>query len=82
MKFGKLTKCPVCQKKLLTQAVRNHIINSAEGEAFISLINLIRASRNKPYQFSPIVLLRNKGHLKYYLKNYNLTGNRKLCLEK
>jgi hypothetical protein len=69
-------KCPVCQKRLLRRAIKNHIINSAEAEGFTHLNNLLDAAKNKPYSFSPIVLLRQSGHLKYYRRNLKMSKKR------
>ena len=64
--------CPVCQKKYLKQRFKNHIINSAKAEGFIHLNDLLDFAKNKPYPFSPAILVFRAKHLRYYrnhLKN-------------
>ncbi len=74
-----LKQCSVCGKKFLNQGLRNHIIGEARQEGFRHLFNMLIASRNKSYQFSPMVLRQQAKHLNYLIKNYKLT--KKMYLE-
>jgi hypothetical protein len=65
----KFITCPVCKKRLLTIAFKNHVINSAKGESFISLNNMMNFAKGKPYQFSPRVLISHDRHLQFYRKH-------------
>ena len=74
----KLKKCPVCKRKFLKQGLRNHIICSAESEAFTRMKGLFEYHKKDFKNVSRAVLLRNMPHFSYYRKNYKLTNNRKL----
>lgn len=73
-----LKQCPVCKQKFLKQGLKNHIINSAKGEAYRDLFRLLIYAKNKPYTFLSAVLRRNALHLNYMVKNYKLTNKREL----
>jgi len=79
-----LRACPVCRVNYLTEGLKNHIINSAKGEAFKYLNNLLDASKMKPYEFSPKVLINQTPHLRFYRKNcqiINIKDNKKATLQ-
>lgn len=62
----KTIKCPVCPKRYLKQGLKNHIINTAKAEGFKQLNQLLDAAKARPYQFSPMVLLKQTPHLRFY----------------
>lgn len=61
--------CPVCNSKYLWRSLTLHIINKAKAEARNSMYNLLDLAKNKPYSFSPVVLLRQMPHVAYIRKN-------------
>lgn len=65
----KCIKCPVCKKELLEVGLKNHILNSAEGECYRSMNRMLDFSKMKPYEFSPRVFLTNAPHLSFYRMN-------------
>ena len=64
-----MKNCPICKKKLLLRAIKNHILNKAEGEAYKKLMQLLYYAKNKPYQFSPAVMLRQMPHFGFVKRN-------------
>ena len=39
------------------------------AECWISMKNMLNYAKNKPYTFSPAIVLRNGKHLAYYRRN-------------
>jgi len=71
-------KCPVCGTRVLEVGMRNHIMGKARTDASTAMNSLLNHARNKPYQFSPGVVLRVHKHLRYFRKNYKNTNNKHL----
>lgn len=72
--FGeKLVKCPVCKKSFLKGGIKNHIINTAKGEAFRKMKDLFQNNKKDFSQVSRTVLLTNMPHFQFYRKNYKIT---------
>jgi len=57
--------CPVCKSKYLGRSITLHIINKAKSEARNSMFQLLDLAKNKPYHFSPAVMLRQMPHVAY-----------------
>lgn len=64
-----MIKCPICKKTYLKVAIKKHIIQMAQREGFLYLNTMLNYAKNKPYKFSPIVLLGQSSHLKFWRKH-------------
>ena len=65
-------RCPICNRLFLKRAIKLHIINAAKGEAYRDLLFLLKIAKNKPYEFSPLVMRSRLKHVNYILKNLKL----------
>ena len=65
----KQIKCPVCNETYLSHAMKLHITNAGKIELYKHIEAMMRASKNKPYTFSPAVILRGSPHYNYRRKH-------------
>lgn len=68
----KIIKCPVCSEKYWNHAMKLHITNAGGVEIRKTMERMMEASKNKPYTFSPLIVLRNCPHYafrKRHIKN-------------
>ena len=65
----KLINCPICKKKFLSQGLKNHIINTGKAECYRVIMNLLHSTKNKPYSFSPGVMLKQIPHIAFIRRN-------------
>jgi uncharacterized protein (DUF2225 family) len=68
----KRVKCPVCKETYWSHTIKGHIINMGSREVYRAADTMIQYAKNKPYTFSPYVLLRNCPHYHYrrqHIKN-------------
>ncbi len=68
-KTQKLVKCPVCGEKYWNHALKLHITNTGKVELYQSMKNMMERSRNKPYTFSPLIVLRHSPHYQFRKKH-------------
>ena len=62
-------KCTICGKRLLPVGMANHILNMAEGEAYIRMMNLLDYNPKSIGSISRAVMLRNMPHLGFVRRN-------------
>jgi hypothetical protein len=67
--------CPICGLKYLERSLTLHIVNKAKCEAKNAMYQLLDLANNKPYSFSPAVMLRQMPHVAYVRRN---TKNKKI----
>ena len=70
--YNYMIKCPVCKILYINQGLSNHIINYGEGECWRRMNIWLDLAKNKPFQTSPAIWLRNSPHLAYWRRNQKI----------
>ncbi len=75
-----MKNCPVCNKKLLKEGLKNHIINSAESESYSSMKELFTFHKHDFKKVSRIILLRKMQHFQFVMKNTKESKKKELII--
>jgi hypothetical protein len=67
--MAKRTKCPVCGSLRLPHTMKMHITQTSQRELAKSFEIMIDCAKGKPYNFSPMVALRQMPHTAFRRRN-------------